>query len=970
MVWLADLHIHSHFSRATSPQLNLEQLDFHAGLKGLDLLGTGDCTHPGWLAEISARLVPAEPGFYVLPPERRLPPPPWAAEGVDRPPVRFVISGEISSIYKKNGRTRKVHTLIVLPSLPVAQRLAERLARLGNITSDGRPILGLDAKHLLALILEIEPTSLVIPAHIWTPWFSVLGSKSGFDSLEECYEELVDHIYALETGLSSDPPMNWRLRALDRFALVSNSDAHSPARIGREANIFTAAFSYPGMLAALQTRQGFAGTIEFFPHEGKYHLDGHRRCGQRLEPEESKHLQGTCPVCGRPLTLGVLHRVLDLADRPPAERPAGAAPFQHLIPLPEIIGEVLQCGPETKKARELYTRLLAKLGPELTILRQTPLPDLAREGGALLAAAVDRMRRGQVHVQGGYDGEYGTINLFTPEARRELTRQARFWEVPSSGPPEADQPDQPAKAAVGSVADQATPATAAPVLVVSRPWLEGLNPAQLEAVTDNRGPLLVQAGPGTGKTRTLTCRVAHLLQDRGRSPEEILAVTFTRHAAAEMLTRLQHLLEDGSAAARVHLKTLHALGAQILHAGQPGNRRVADEEERLPLLQDCARRHGCEPRTLAQLISRSKQDLLYPPDLPGDLPWLAAYGAYEERLARQNCYDFDDLVAQAVLTLRQRQDILTAWQQRFAAILVDEYQDLNRAQYELLRLLAPADHADLFVIGDPHQAIYGFRGARPEYFHRFCLDWPQARILTLPETYRLPAPILSLAGRLLGAADGALPRITRNPLQLPTLVLESADARQEARLIAGIINELMGGSSHLDLEDQRRRYAPDADLASFKDFAILYRFHALGEVMQKHLQEVGIPCQLARESAGPEISGIDVLAEKVTLLTLHAAKGLEFPYIFLIGCEAGLLPYEPEDPTAADPQEENRLVYVGATRACRQLFLSWVHHRFLWGRPGSGRPAPWLVQHAAELTPNPWPNAPQRRRGPKQRCLF
>ena len=563
MELIADLHIHSHYSRATGRQLNLEQLDLWAAYKGIAILGTGDCTHPGWLAEIAHRLQPAEEGLYVLKPDQRLSRRPGTPRGTDHPAARFVITGEISSIYKKNGQTRKVHTLVLLPSLQAGDKLSQRLGRLGNVTSDGRPILGLDAKHLLEVVLEIDADSLVIPAHIWTPWFSVLGSKSGFDSLIECYEDLVGHIHALETGLSSDPPMNWRLSSLDRFALVSNSDAHSPQKIGREANLFDIELSYPALATALKTKAGFTGTLEFFPDEGKYHLDGHRKCDQRLEPADSKKFQGRCPVCGKPLTLGVLHRVLDLADRPPARKPATAKPFQHLIPLPEVISEVVQCGPASKKVEEIYFRLLEKLGPELEILRHAPLTDLAREGGALLAAGIDKMRREDVHIQGGYDGDYGVIRLFTQGERQELTRQARFWELP---PANLSPPCEPVNSS-----NPDTFSVSAPPLLPERlpslaalvdPWLQGLNPAQVAAVTHSGGPLLVQAGPGTGKTRTLTHRVAHLLHLGQVRPDQILAVTFTRQAAKEMAERLQQLLGSEFAVGDLAIQTFHALGAR------------------------------------------------------------------------------------------------------------------------------------------------------------------------------------------------------------------------------------------------------------------------------------------------------------------------------------------------------------------------------------------------------------------------
>ena len=332
---IADLHIHSKYSRATSHDCEPEMLDLWARRKGIGLVGTGDFTHPAWRAELLDKLQPAEDGLYTLRESLRLAD--KTAGKYDAP--RFVVTGEISSIYKKNGKTRKVHNLILLPGLEAAERLSQKLEAIGNIHSDGRPILGLDSRDLLEITLDTCPEAVFIPAHIWTPHFSLFGAFSGFDAIEECFEDLTPYIHALETGLSSDPPMNWRISALDGYALISNSDAHSPAKLGREANLLDIEPSYAGLSDALQGRSPAAltGTLEFFPEEGKYHWDGHRACGLCLEPGETEACGGRCPVCGKKITIGVQHRVEQLADRPEGFSLPGARPFESLVPLPDVI---------------------------------------------------------------------------------------------------------------------------------------------------------------------------------------------------------------------------------------------------------------------------------------------------------------------------------------------------------------------------------------------------------------------------------------------------------------------------------------------------------------------------------------------------------------------------------------------------------------------------------------------------------
>ena len=413
MFFYADFHIHSKFSRATSPKCDLENLSIWGQKKGLTVVGTGDFTHPGWMREIKDRLVPAEPGLFKI---RKALDHKLSKEVPKscRGDMRFFLSVEISSIYKRHGKTRKVHNLVFAPDLEKAGRIIKRLSRIGNLHSDGRPILGLDSHDLLEIVLEAGEGCFLIPAHVWTPWFSVFGSKSGFDSLEECFGDLTEHIFALETGLSSDPPMNWRVSALDRYSLVSNSDAHSPPKLGREACLFDTDLSYFGMMNSLKTGKGFDGTLEFFPEEGKYHLDGHRKCNICLKPPQTRKKKGLCPKCGKNLTVGVLSRVEDLADRPTGKKGASAKPFRSLIPLPEILSEISGRGPATKTVAALYEKLLEDFGPEFYILEQIPLEKLAEKGHDILARGLGRMRQSQVIRQAGYDGEFGKIRLFKP----------------------------------------------------------------------------------------------------------------------------------------------------------------------------------------------------------------------------------------------------------------------------------------------------------------------------------------------------------------------------------------------------------------------------------------------------------------------------------------------------------------------------------------------------------------------------
>ncbi len=420
MSYIADLHIHSPYSRATSRDMSLETIWKWAQLKGIGVMGTGDFTHPRWFSDLTHKLDPLGNGLFELRHTFRSGeiPPSCAAD------VFYLLTAEISCIYRKHGRTRKIHSIVMMPDFEGAARLTDRLSAIGNLRSDGRPILGLDAKDLLAMALDASPGAMLVPAHAWTPHFSLFGAFSGFDSLEECFEDLSDRIYAIETGLSSDPPMNRRFSALDGITLISNSDAHSPGKMGREANIFAGEPSYEAIARALKTGSGFEGTIEFFPEEGKYHYDGHRGCSVRCSPDETDAMGSLCPVCGKPLTIGVVHRVKELSDRPDGYRPTSGAGYYSVIPLLEVIAEVMGFTTASKAVLSEYFRVITLVGSEFAVLLHVPVGEIEKAGFPLLAEGVSRVREGKVHITPGYDGEYGKIRIFEDEEGKHIRKRS------------------------------------------------------------------------------------------------------------------------------------------------------------------------------------------------------------------------------------------------------------------------------------------------------------------------------------------------------------------------------------------------------------------------------------------------------------------------------------------------------------------------------------------------------------------
>jgi uncharacterized protein (TIGR00375 family) len=412
---ILDLHLHSRFSRACSPQLTVENLGLAAQRKGVDILGTADFTHPAWFKELVANLEEINTtGLYRLKfkPEVK---------------TKFIFSTEVALVYKDGGQARRIHLVVQAPNLEAVRELNQRLAASYNIRSDGRPILGISAPKFCELCFSINQDFLIYPAHIWTPWYAVFGSKSGFNSLSECFHEYTDRIYAIETGLSSDPEMNWRLSALDKLTILSNSDAHSLDNIGREANIMEFAddslITYRQIYDNIKKRTNLKATIEFYPEEGRYHLDGHRDCNFSCQPAESRRLKNICPVCGRPLTIGVLNRVEELADRPSGFKPEGAVPFIKLIELDKIIADSLGIKSRQSLAvKKIYDRLLKQLGSELNILLECDVNAIAAVAGNEIAAGIGRARIGDLTIKPGFDGQYGEVQLFPDKDKQRAAK--------------------------------------------------------------------------------------------------------------------------------------------------------------------------------------------------------------------------------------------------------------------------------------------------------------------------------------------------------------------------------------------------------------------------------------------------------------------------------------------------------------------------------------------------------------------
>ncbi len=1217
MRFIADIHVHSHFSRATAKNLNLEHLYTAARLKGVTLVGTGDFTHPGWMAELEEKLSPAEPGLFRLKKnielklDKSIPP-------LCRKDVRFILQTEISSIYKKDGRVRKNHNLLYFPDMELVKKFNARLERIGNIKSDGRPILGLDAGKLLELMLETSQQAFLIPAHIWTPWFSMFGSKSGFDTIEECFGSLACHIFAVETGLSSNPPMNWRVKDLDNVRLISNSDAHSPGYLGRNASVFDTELSYEALRYALESNDSgkFVGTIDMYPEEGKYHFDGHRKCNICFTPEQTLENNGICPVCGKPLTLGVLHRVQELALRPAGYVPENRHGYKSIIPLNDILSEILGVGPKTKKVALHYNRAVELLGSELEILLDRDISNIEDTGIPLLSEAISRMRKGDIKIAPGFDGEYGKVKIFDDKERDALKGERDIFSVPSgksfssfgknrnnsffsSGKQrncEVATGDDKSLYGRGITAKKQVKIQGSKEFLKVRNdknnvstgynlgdeynggdshrktsgtgiednLLSCLNKEQKKAVCAFGHPVIIEAGPGTGKTRTLTTKIAWLIKEKNVDPGSILALTFTNRAAKEMKQRISDLLassgmeEEPGINGTVYTATFHSFCLMVLKKYASFSFLIADDTTRKELIARAFKEtmavdsHKRGDSTLSvkktdQMVANAKQHCLSFSDnldfiakCPDDAARLSeVWQRYQELLLFQNAVDFEDIIVMALDLFKFREEVLLKIRHRFPYVFIDEYQDINKAQYLLVKTLAD-NGKNLFVIGDPDQSIYGFRGSDNRYFRKFLSDYPDAEKIGLKQSYRsthiiidasfqmithMKSPAENIGGPYDKSTNNARTKVFSDIKGRDRImIIKAASEKAEAVAVGKAIEKLTGGISLFSM-DTGKADASDHREFSFSDFAVLYRTKNQGRIFARVFENAGIPFQMAdREDlflrkgikelisiaktisgtgtindfitaieaffatcdndsgdcgnnpgkkikeilngwlysldsfpgnvletlseplenfpldiksrykksisksasallklkniiANPEkeksrclnvsdfmkiaadMSGIISIinqdektkeifnlllkdaeqfadaenfqgslrefmeflalkedtetirdkAEKVTFMTMHASKGLEFPVVFVTGCESGLIPFTLHDKDRTDTEEERRLFYVAMTRAKKILYLTYAEKRMIYGKIVKLKRSPFLDDIEKEL---------------------
>jgi len=876
MKFIGDFHIHSHFSIATSKNLIPEYLDYWARIKGIKVVGTGDFTHPGWIKELKEKLEPAEPGLFKLKDKYK------KNKAFETPfipdhEIRFLLTSEISNIYKKYGQVRKVHNVIFAPDFETVEKIQNELVKIGgNITSDGRPILGLDSRDLLEIAINASDKIFFVPAHIWTPWFSALGSKSGFDTIEECYADLSVHISAVETGLSTDAPMHWMCSFLDKYTLISNSDAHSPEKLGRNANLFNTELCYDSIILAIKKGDPklFLGTIDLFPQEGKYFFDGHRKCNICWSPVETLKHNGICSECGKKVTVGVMNRIAKLSDREDINKRPNQLPFYSIIPLKEILSEIVMYGPNSKKVNDLYFSIIKKTGPELKMLLDLPLKEIETKAGVELSEAIRRMRNREVYIKEGFDGEYGRIKVFKEDEMKSFVPQKFLFADYTQKTQIKRQRkkildfDLETYRELEKTQKQNEIVKEEKKKPISKfseeELLKELNPEQKSAVEHFSGPGLIIAGPGTGKTRVLTLRIANLILFKKVNPENILAITFTNKAANEMKERLIPLLNKKNHLSKLQVSTFHSLGYSILrkHKEQTENFTIIDDDDRERIL---FKELGLEKKRLKKIsayIRDIKQNLKSQEEIE-DKDLAAIFNKYEIFLKQHNLLDFNDLIYNTLKLFNKYPEIVSLYRDKFHWVLIDEYQDINFAQYKFIKTLMPYDSSNLYAIGDPNQAIYGFRGADVKFIRKFIDDYPEAQVYKLKKSYRCTDQILSASCDVIqkkSSKDNIIKGIKKG---VKINIVQNNSDKSEAEFVARTIENMIGGLRFFSMDSNIAGVDKNAEIESLSDFAVLFRIKEQAKTIKKAFNDHTIPYQSIGNSSffvqEPIRSIIDIL---------------------------------------------------------------------------------------------------------------
>jgi uncharacterized protein (TIGR00375 family) len=1026
MKFLADLHIHSKYSMATARNSDLENNYISAAKKGINVLGTGDFTHPQWFDELEEKLYEVDnSGLFRLKKEIEDSLKQYIPESASSN-IRFMLQSEISSIYKKNGVVRKIHNLLYFPSLESVKKFNSRLNLIGNIKSDGRPILGLDSRDLLEIALETDERAFLVPAHIWTPWFSLFGSKSGFNKIEECFEDLSSEIFALETGLSSDPEMNFLISDLDKYSLISNSDAHSPAKLGREVNIFDCEVSFYEIKKALKYKDlnKFKGTFEFFPEEGKYHHDGHRNCNVCLSPRDSLKYKGLCPVCGKPLTLGVLYRIIELSDRISVDEIKKISPpYYSLVPLTDILSEILSVGPNTKKVKSAYEKIISITGSEFNALWWSEKDELELSNIPFFAEAVERVRNKELYINPGYDGEFGKIKIFDEnELKKNLVKgQKAFFNKQNY---EKFKKNKRAEQDI-SGAKKLFSQKASDNLKPNNNPEKKFNKEQVQAVESDDNNIIVTAGPGTGKTTCLTSRVFHLIDKKNSDPEKILALTFTIKAANEMKDRIKEKKYKNIP----FIGTFHSFALNFLDNDQAV---IIDEDTKKTFIKKIIKETGINktPSELLKYISFQKQYINFLNAKETDYHNIIE--KYENLKNKHNFIDYDDILLNFYKKLEDK-NFLNNVKNSFYHILIDEYQDINEIQYEIIKKIKDSNKS-IFAIGDPDQSIYGFRGGLKDIEKKFGKDFKNLKVFKLKRNYRSSKTIIDASFSIIKnfgykKSEDRIYSDIKGEKYIN--IIKSENQNKQSQYIAGEIQNLVGGTDHQRINKLNFK---NSSGYSFEDIAVLCRTKKETDIISLVLEKNSIPHNKINEKNLNEekvfkklfsylkmtvqepdisdyilnpfkikiktgdldnlekcrsliknnierlkknvknkkisevidyiikntdikefaqdynfivkfeflikksnsfknindflnfikinkISDIDFSEEKVSIMTMHSAKGLEFPVVFIPNCVEGNIPFKKNDSSDIDIEEERRIFYVAVTRAGKKLYI-------------------------------------------------